>query len=82
VRTNSYKYLIAIAAFFGLSIETIDINLAFLYRQIDYDIYTELPIAMFDTYLVYKFLKSLYSLKQALRIWYKTLNKALNAIGL
>jgi hypothetical protein len=63
VRSNSYKCLIAIAAFFGLSIETVDINLAFLYGQIDYDIYTELPTVIFDAYLVCKLLKSLYNLK-------------------
>jgi hypothetical protein len=82
VRTDSYRCLIAIAAFFGLSIETVDIDLAFLYGQIDYDIYTELPTAMFDAYLVCKLLKSLYGLKQALRIWYETLQKALNAMGM
>jgi Reverse transcriptase (RNA-dependent DNA polymerase) len=74
--------LIAIAAFFGFLIEAVDIDLAFLYGKIDYDIYTELPTAMFDAHLVCKLLKSLYGLKQALRIWYETLNKALSAIGL
>jgi hypothetical protein len=63
VRSDLYRCLIAIAAFFGLSIETIDIDLVFLYGQIDYDIYTELSIAMFDAYLVCKLLKSLYDLK-------------------
>jgi hypothetical protein len=77
VRSDSYRCLIAIAAFFGLSIETVDIDLAFLYGKIDYDIYTELPTAMFDAYLVCKLLKSLYGLKQAPRIWYETLRKAL-----
>jgi hypothetical protein len=63
VRSDSYRYLIVIAAFFGLSIETVDIDLAFLYGQIDYDIYTELLTVMFDAYLVCKLLKSLYDLK-------------------
>jgi hypothetical protein len=82
MRSNSYRCLIAIAAFFGLSIEIVDINLAFLYGQIDYNIYTELPIAMFDAYLVCKLLKSLYNLKQAPRIWYETLRKALSTMSI
>jgi hypothetical protein len=82
VRTDSYRCLIVIAAFFGLSIEAVDIDLAFLYGKIDYDIYTELFIIMFDAHLVCKFLKSLYGLKQIPRIWYETLNKALNIMGL
>jgi hypothetical protein len=82
VRTNSYKCLIAIAAFFELSIETVDIDLVFLYGKIDYNIYTELPTTIFDAHLVCKLLKSLYRLKQAPRIWYETLNKALNTVGM
>jgi hypothetical protein len=63
VRTDSYRCLIAITAFFGLSIKVVDIDLAFLYGQIDYDIYTELPTVMFDAHLFCKLLKSFYDLK-------------------
>jgi hypothetical protein len=58
-------------------------KIAFLYGEIDYNIYIELPSGFDDSSKhVYILLKSLYSLKQAPRIWSETLTKAFQSIGL
>lgn len=82
VKPISYKALLAIAAALDLEIEQMDIKTAFLYGDIDHEIYVEQPHHMTDgTTKVCKLRKALYGLKQAPRIWYQTLTNFLRNLG-
>jgi hypothetical protein len=53
-----------------------DVQTAFLYRDLDEDIYMDQPEGYCeDPQLVCKLRKSLYGLKQALRVWYKVVDE-------
>jgi len=55
---------------------------AFMYADIDQEIYVQLPTSFYNNNnKVYRLCKALYSLKQALRLWYKHLLKILNKLG-
>lgn len=59
-----------------------DVETAFLYGNIDHEIYVEQPHHMTDgTPKVCKLRKALYGLKQAPRIWYQTLTNFLRDLG-
>ncbi|KAG9767303.1 hypothetical protein KCU88_g7475, partial [Aureobasidium melanogenum] len=82
VKPMSYKALFAIAAALDLEIEQMDVKTAFLYGDIDHEIYVEQPHSMADdTPRVCKLRKALYGLKQAPRIWYQTLTNFLRNQG-
>ncbi|KAF4458829.1 Gag-Pol poly [Fusarium albosuccineum] len=57
VKPMSYKAIFAIAAALDVEIEQIDVKTAFLYRDVDEEIYLK---------------KALYGVEQAPRIWYQT----------
>jgi hypothetical protein len=78
----SYKALFAIATALDLEIEQIDVKTAFLYGEIDHEIYVEQPHHTTDgTSRVCKLRKALYGLKQAPRIWYQTLTNFLRDLS-
>ncbi|KAJ5283470.1 hypothetical protein N7505_001450 [Penicillium chrysogenum] len=82
VKPMSYKALFAIGAALDLEIEQMDVKTAFLYGDIDHEIYVEQPHHMTDgTSRVCKLRKALYGLKQAPRIWYQTLTNFLRNLG-
>lgn len=82
VKPMSYKALLVIVASHDLEIEQMDVKTAFLYGDIDYEIYVEQPHYMTDgTPRVCKLRKALYGLKQAPRIWYQTLTNFLRNLG-
>jgi len=87
-KAESYRILLAIATLLGWDIEQVDVNTAFLYGEIDTDIYMEIPSGPFTDDVpegkttVCHLLKSLYGLKQAPKIWFDTLGKALEEMGL
>lgn len=82
VKPMSYKALFAIAAALDLEIEQMDVKTAFLYGEIDHEIYVEQPHHITDgTSRVCKLRKALYGLKQAPRIWYQTLTNFLRNLG-
>jgi hypothetical protein len=82
VKPMSYKAIFAIAAALDLEVEQMDVKTAFLYGDIDEDIYISQPEGFGDgTDRVCKLNKALYGLKQAPRIWYTTLSSYLDELG-
>jgi len=84
VKPMSYKLLFAIAAANDLEIEQMDVKTAFLYGDIDTEIYVEQPEGMGaigESYKVCKLNKALYGLKQSPRVWYFTLTAYLKTLG-
>ena len=82
VKPMSYKALFAIAAALDLEIEQMDIKTAFLYGNVQEDIFVEQPHGLGDdSGQVCKLNKALYGLKQSPRIWYKTLSQFLHEAG-
>ena len=82
VKPMSYKALFAIAAALDLEIEHMDVKTAFLYGDIDEEVYVEQPHEMDDgSGRVCRLNKALYGLRQSPRIWYNTLTNFLETIG-
>lgn len=82
----AFNVLFAVAAYYNLDINQIDIKTAFLYGLIDQLVYVEVP-KDFETQatkrMVCKLLKTLYDLKQTPRLWYEKLAKfVLEKLGL
>lgn len=77
VKPIAFRVLFAIAAFYNLDINQMDVKTAFLYGLIDQLIYVEIPKGTeseSNQNMVCKLLKALYSLKQSPRLWYKVLS--------
>jgi hypothetical protein len=71
----SIRTLLALAAKYQLEIQQIDVKTAFLYRDLDEEIYIKLPEGYDNNNtLVCKLVKSIYGLKQAPKVWYKIIN--------
>ena len=82
VKPMTYKIMFAIAAALGLEIEQMDVKTAFLYSDIDEEIYVEQPTRMDDgSGRVCRLNKALYGLKQSPRLWYETLATYLKSLG-
>jgi hypothetical protein len=84
VKPMSYKLLFAIAAAYDLEIEQMDVKTAFLYGDIDVEVYVEQPdgfTASSQSDKVCKLRKALYGLKQSPRVWYFTLTTYLESLG-
>jgi hypothetical protein len=74
-RLASIRTLLALAAKYQLEIQQINVKTAFLYRDLDKEIYIKLLKGYNnDKTLVCKLVKSIYCLKQAPRVWYKVIN--------
>jgi hypothetical protein len=80
----SYKLLFAIAAAYDLEIEQMDVKTAFLYGDIDVEVYVDQPDGFHESGQsdkVCKLRKALYGLKQSPRVWYLTLTTYLESLG-
>ena len=69
VRFESLRALFALAASQGMEMQQMDVTTAFLYAEIDGEVYMEMPEGMVQEGKVLKLLKSIYGLKQASRLW-------------
>ena len=83
VKPMSYKLIFALAAALDLELEQMDVQTAFLYGEVDEEIYVEQPpgIPNSNPNLVCRLNRALYGLKQSPRVWYKTLATFLNGLG-
>lgn len=80
VKPMAFRVLFAIAAYFDLDIDQMDVKTAFLYGLIDQLIYVEQPKGTESEAtknMVCKLLKALYGLKQSPRLWYERLSSFL-----
>lgn len=70
VKPIAFKVLFAIAVYYDLNIDRMDVKTAFLYGLIDQLVYVRIPRGSEDTTnkcMICKLLKGLYGLKQAPR---------------
>jgi hypothetical protein len=83
VKPMSYKALFALAAAHDLELEQMDVKTAFLYGDIEEEIYVEQPPEVGDKHSgkVCRLNKALYGLKQSPRVWYNTLAAFLKKSG-
>nr|GEW74639.1 putative ribonuclease H-like domain-containing protein [Tanacetum cinerariifolium] len=76
VRIEAIRLFLAYASFMGFMVYQIDVKSAFLYGTIEKEVYVCQPLGFEDPDYpdkVYKVVKALYGLHQALRAWYETL---------
>ena len=73
-KVTTFRLMLALSKVLNLEIHQLDVDSAFLYVDLDEDVYVKPPQGMSirDGYIL-KLLKSLYGLKQAPRNWNKTL---------
>jgi hypothetical protein len=88
VKPMSYKAIFAIAAARDYEIHQMDVKTAFLYGDVQEEIYVEQPTGYEEPLaegddpevMVCKLIKALYGLKQSPRIWYYTLTTFLESL--
>ncbi|GJV77357.1 putative ribonuclease H-like domain-containing protein [Tanacetum coccineum] len=79
-RIEAIRLFLAYTSFMGFIVYQMDVKSAFLYGQIEKEVYVCQPSGFEDPDYpdkVYKVVKALYGLHQALRAWYETLAKYL-----
>ncbi|GKF14464.1 putative ribonuclease H-like domain-containing protein [Tanacetum coccineum] len=79
-RIEAIRLFLAYASFMGFMVYQMDVKSAFLYGQIEEEVYVCQPLRFDDPDYpdkVYKVVKALYGLHQAPRTWYDTLAKYL-----
>jgi hypothetical protein len=83
VRYSTIRIILAIAALEDLELRSIDISHAYLNGHLEEEIYMQQPegFEVGGPEFVCKLNKSLYGLKQAGRVWNKTLRSVLSSIG-
>ncbi|GKA88189.1 putative ribonuclease H-like domain-containing protein, partial [Tanacetum coccineum] len=76
-RIEAIRIFLAFASYMGFIVYEMDMKSAFLYGKIDEEVYVSQPPSFLDPKYpkkVYKVVKALYGLHQALRAWYATLS--------
>lgn len=79
----SYKAILAIAAAMDWDLEQMDVKTAFLYGEVEEEIYVELPQGYNKGKedKVCRLNKALYRLKQSPRVWYNTFASFIKTLG-
>ncbi|GJU28039.1 putative ribonuclease H-like domain-containing protein [Tanacetum coccineum] len=76
-RLEAIRIFLAFASYMGFIVYQMDVKSAFLYGEIDEEVYVSQPLGFLDPKYpqkVYKVVKALYGLHQAPRAWYATLS--------
>ncbi|GJR23716.1 putative ribonuclease H-like domain-containing protein [Tanacetum coccineum] len=79
-RIEAIRLFLAFASYMGFTVYQMDVKSAFLYGTIEEEVYVHQPPGFVDPAhpnKVYKVIKALYGLHQALRAWYETLSSFL-----
>lgn len=82
VRHSCIRYIIGLAVKYKLKIHQMDVVTAFLQGDIDEEIYMSQPPSFEQGEKACRLNKAIYGLKQASRLWNKTLNATLLEIGM
>lgn len=83
VRYDTLRIIISLAAAYNLELKQIDVASAFLYGNLDEEIFAKQPDGYQDgSTQVCHLKKSLYGLRQSPRCWHKKLHTVLNSFGL
>ncbi|GKE36081.1 putative ribonuclease H-like domain-containing protein, partial [Tanacetum coccineum] len=83
-RIEAIRIFLAFASYMGFIVYQMDVKSAFLYGKIDEEVYVSQPPGFVDLKFpkkVYKVVKALYGLHQALKAWYATLSTFLLKSG-
>ncbi|GJW36002.1 putative ribonuclease H-like domain-containing protein [Tanacetum coccineum] len=83
-RIEAIEIFLAFASYMGFIVYQMDVKSAFLYGKIDEEVYVSQPPGFIDPKFpkkVYKVVKALYGLHQALKAWYATLSTFLLKSG-
>ncbi|GJQ94220.1 putative ribonuclease H-like domain-containing protein [Tanacetum coccineum] len=83
-RIEAIRLFLAFASYMGFTVYQMDVKSAFLYGTIEEEVYVHQPPGFVDPAhpnKVYKVIKALYGLHQALRAWYETLSSFLMKNG-
>ncbi|GJX61799.1 putative ribonuclease H-like domain-containing protein [Tanacetum coccineum] len=79
-KIEAIRLFLAFASYMGFTLYQMDVKSAFLYGSIEEEVYVHQPPGFVDPahlHKVYKVIKALYGLHQALRAWYETLSSFL-----
>ena len=79
-KVKSFRLLLTLCVHFGLTMTQLDVSNAFMYADLDRDIYVHPPPGH-EHLGKLKLNKSLYGLKQAPRLWYDTMKATLQEMG-
>lgn len=86
LKPMAFRVFFAIASFYNLEIDQIDVETVFLYGLINHRVYVEISKEIeleSNRNMVCKLFKALYSLKKSPRLWYKVLSTSfLDKLGL
>nr|GEW18879.1 putative ribonuclease H-like domain-containing protein [Tanacetum cinerariifolium] len=83
-RIEAIRIFLVFASYIGFIVYQMDVKSAFLYGKINEEVYVSQPPGFIDPkfpHKVYKVVKALYGLHQALRAWYATLSTFLVQSG-
>ncbi|GJY35807.1 putative ribonuclease H-like domain-containing protein [Tanacetum coccineum] len=83
-KIEAIRLFLAFASYMGFTVYQMDVKSAFLYGTIEEEVYVHQPPGFVDPAhpnKVYKVIKALYGLHQALRAWYETLSSFLMENG-
>ena len=82
LKSVTFRLLIALAAYFGLYIQAMDVSGAFLNATLDTDVYMECVDGYEKPGQVIRLKRALYGLRNSPREWYNLLRTYLRSLGL